>query len=131
MFCFNAAVMDLLQVPSNWFPSSGVAVPALVGSWRAAETSRVVSACKFYLLEDWMFEILDSFDDIVLNAANTYRLQATEFPYAPISSLILLLPRREDLPRGIIYMVTRSAPPTRLQMVWEAASLLWCVLWWG
>ncbi|CAE7188336.1 unnamed protein product, partial [Symbiodinium necroappetens] len=37
MFCFNAAVMDLLQ--------------------------------------DWMFEILDAFDDIVCNAANVYRLQ--------------------------------------------------------
>jgi len=37
MFCFNAAVMDLLQ--------------------------------------DWMFEVLDSFDVIVSNAGNTYRLQ--------------------------------------------------------
>ena len=25
--------------------------------------------------QDWMFEILDAFDDIVCNAANVYRLQ--------------------------------------------------------
>jgi hypothetical protein len=37
MFCFNAAVMDLL--------------------------------------EDWMYEVLDCFDNIVLNAGNSFRLQ--------------------------------------------------------
>ncbi|CAE7808573.1 unnamed protein product [Symbiodinium sp. CCMP2456] len=87
MFCFNAAVMDLLQ--------------------------------------DWMFEILDAFDDIVCNAANVYRLQEeSDVLVLKISKLDTEI-NLDDF-KAVMLASLRSLLPKD----WTSAhEEVWCWLW--
>lgn len=95
MFCFNAAVMDLL--------------------------------------EDWMYEVLDCFDNIVLNAGNSFRLQEE---CDVLSLKIAKLPghlgenRQEDMNladfKAVMLSSLRSLLPKEWSGEYEAA---WSWLW--
>ncbi|CAJ1401661.1 unnamed protein product [Effrenium voratum] len=87
MFCFNAAVMDLLA--------------------------------------DWMYEVLDSFDAIVANAGNTYRLQEE----CDILTLrIAKVPGEVALGdfKAVMLSSLRSLCPKEWSSVHEVS---WCWLW--
>lgn len=89
MFCFNAAVMDLL--------------------------------------EDWMYEVLDCFDNIVLNAGNSFRLQEE---CDVLSLKIAKLPGQEDMNLADFKAVMLSSLRSLLPKEWSGEhEAAWSWLW--